>query len=134
MFFQLRYLIRHMWGFRTIIPKKPVKVLTLSSTNWCILFSDNSISSSSGRPKYPSTYLAHKWHIQLAAHLNFEGDNINQCHITKHLKLRMSLNVLLNKWSLYAKENKILETCWKTNIYIYICVCVCVCVIELVNV
>ena len=26
-----------------------------------------------------------------------------------HAKLRMSLNILLNKWSLYAKENKILE-------------------------
>ena len=62
-------------------------------------------------PKYPSTCLAREWHVQLAAHLNFEGDNINQCQTTKHAKLRMSLNILLNKWSLYAKENKILETC-----------------------
>ena len=54
--FQLKYLIRHMWGFRAIIPKKPVKVLIPSSTNWCKLFSGNSISWSSRRSQI-SKYL-----------------------------------------------------------------------------
>ena len=27
-------------------------------------------------PKHPSTCLEHEWHVQVAAHLKFKGDNI----------------------------------------------------------
>ena len=73
---QFRYVIGHIWDFHAIVLKIPVKDLAVHQPADAYHLAATQLLGRWEDPKHPSTCLTHKWHVQVATHLKFKGENI----------------------------------------------------------